>query len=401
MNNMTKTPEKQDIPSFHLLLVAGGKGTRLGEDIPKQYLKINNQTVLEHSLSKFLNIPELKSIVIVMDRDFITALPDYIINNSKITISDAGTSRKESVYNGLYSFINVNNNDLIIIHDAVRPLIMTPQIHSILKAMQNNKAATLSAKITDTLLQDEETIDRDKIWSIQTPQAFQYKTIMDAHNEYKNNDNFTDDTGMVRSMGEKVSIVENKAPNIKITTSADFDMVKAMINQDLETRTASGFDVHAFETEKTDRPLKLGGLTINHDFALTGHSDADVVLHAVTDSILGGINKGDIGTHFPPSDAQWKDKDSAHFLKHAQQLLTKIGGNIRFIDITVMAEAPKIGPHREKMQNNIAQILNLPPSRISIKATTTEQLGFIGRKEGMACQAITTINLPKQDDTNV
>ncbi|MEM7617945.1 MAG: bifunctional 2-C-methyl-D-erythritol 4-phosphate cytidylyltransferase/2-C-methyl-D-erythritol 2,4-cyclodiphosphate synthase [Pseudomonadota bacterium] len=394
---MTKTLEKQEIPSFHLILAAGGSSTRFGGETPKQFLRIAGKTVLEHALDKFLKFTELKSVVIVIPDEFKSHLSDYITNNPKVIICESGKSRKNSIFNGLNSFLKLNSNDIILVHDAARPLVSHDDIQNILAEMVKSESATLAAPVKDTLLKNEETIDREDMWAIQTPQAFTFEAIKTAHDNFKDDDNFTDDAGMVRANGEKVNIVPSTSPNIKITTPSDFDMVKAMIEQNSETRATSGFDVHAFENEKTDRPLKLGGIIVEHDFALTGHSDADVVLHAVTDAILGGINKGDIGTHFPPSDPQWKDKDSSFFLKHAYNMLLSKGGDIRFIDITIMAEVPKMGPYREKMQNRIAEILNIAADRISIKATTTEKLGFVGRQEGIACQALATMTLPPKD----
>jgi len=358
--------------------------------------RIKYQLVLELSLSKFLKFDELKSVIIVMSNDHKSMLPNSIQNHPKITFSAEGKTRKQSINNGLNSLVKANNNDIVLIHDAARPLVSHKDIKNILIKMKTSKAATLAAPVKDTLLKNHETIDRTDMYAIQTPQAFLFEEITSAHDKFIDNDDFTDDAGLVRANGTHVDIVESTSPNIKITKPEDFDMVKAMINQDYETRTASGFDVHAFETEKTDRLLKLGGIVMENDFALTGHSDADVALHAITDAILGGINKGDIGTHFPPSDPQWKDKDSEHFLKHAYELLLSVGGDIRFIDVTIMAEVPKIGPYREEMQNNIARILNISADRISIKATTTEKLGFVGRQEGISCQALATMTLPPQ-----
>jgi 2-C-methyl-D-erythritol 4-phosphate cytidylyltransferase/2-C-methyl-D-erythritol 2,4-cyclodiphosphate synthase len=199
----------------------------------------------------------------------------------------------------------------------------------------------------------------------------------------------------MRAMGHRVEIVPASSQNIKVTTADDFAMVEAMIKTQKETRTAMGFDVHAFEKEHGERKLMLGGLEIPHDFALTGHSDADVVLHAITDALLGTLNQGDIGTHFPPDDPQWKNVDSAVFLKKTKGLLDDNSVDIKFIDVTIMTEAPKIGPYRAAMQTRIGAILDLDPKRISIKATTTEKLGFTGRQEGMACQALATVLLPQ------
>ena len=313
-------------------------------------------------------------------------------------------------------------------------MVQPANIQKLLQTMQEGApAAALATPVSDTLSRENgDIIERDGLWAVQTPQAFQFGPLMEAHTKLVNDDSFTDDTGLMRAMGHDVVYVPASPLNIKITTPADFDMVKTVMENSapqFETRTASGFDVHAFEAplsehelaaegvhtphesqipEHSDaeimlhafeakshkRPLMLGGVQIPHHRALTGHSDADVVLHAITDAVLGTINAGDIGTHFPPSDPKWKDASSDQFLAHALNLLTTRGGTLTFIDVTIMAEEPKIGPHRAKMQAHIAGILDLPPERISIKATTTEKLGFTGRKEGIAAQALATITLP-------
>ena len=222
---------------------------------------------------------------------------------------------------------------------------------------------------------------------------------MAAHEQFKDDNSFTDDAGIMRAAGYKVELIPSSRENIKITTQDDLAMVQKMMMNEMETRTTSGYDVHAFETAPSDRKLMMGGIEIPHDVALTGHSDADVVLHAITDALLGSINEGDIGTHFPPSDPQWKDADSALFLKEAVSMIRARGGNIQFIDVTIMAEAPKIGQHRTAMQQRIADIIGIASSRISIKATTTEKLGFTGREEGIATQALATVQLPSQTES--
>lgn len=392
---MTKDSDfDQKTPSFHLLIVAAGSGIRMGNNLPKQYQRINGSPVLKQTLKKFINIKGLKSVSVVINPEHQEHYNDAVHGfNIEPEILGSNT-RKNSVCNGLKSFSKVKNEEIIIIHDAARPLVHEEDILSLLAAMNNNSAATLATSVKDTLYKDGQTVDRTNLWSIQTPQAFQFGALKDAHEKFKDDDSFTDDASMVRANGQTVQIVESKHPNIKITTQDDFKTVEALMIQSLETRTASGFDVHAFEKQASNRKLILGGVEINHPLALTGHSDADVVLHAITDAILGAINEGDIGTHFPPSDPQWKDADSAAFLAHAYNLLLNQGGQLRFIDVTILAEEPKIGPHREIMQKRIAEILDIPTVRISIKATTTEQLGFTGRKEGIACQALATVTLP-------
>lgn len=394
---MTKDTKDMNETRFHLLIPAAGNATRMGQEIPKPYLKINGKTILRHTIEKFININGLQSIVIIINEDhndlYNDAVRDLDLMFKNLSRKTGGKTRKESIYNGLKCFSNVDKNDIILIHDAARPLVQPSDITKLLEVMKTAKAATLATPVTDTLYRDNDTIDRDNLWAIQTPQAFKLGTLIDAHEKFKNDDSFTDDAGLMRSCGHKVEIVKSSRNNIKITTAEDFDMVRAMINNETETRTASGYDVHAFETAPSERKLMLGGIEIPHDVALTGHSDADVVLHAVTDALLGAINAGDIGTHFPPSDPQWKDVESTVFLQKAADLLANKGGNITFLDITIMAEEPKITPHRSTIQKRIAEILSISSDRISVKATTTEKLGFIGRKEGIACQALAAITL--------
>jgi len=299
-------------------------------------------------------------------------------------------SRKLSIYNGLKNFVKASLEDNILIHDAARPLIQEHEIHNLMEKLENHKAVTLAAPVSDTLMRDNEAVDRDGLWAIQTPQGFHLQSLIDAHEKFKEDDSFTDDAGLMRAMGHDVEIVPSSRENIKITTKEDLQMAEKLMMADKETRTSSGFDVHAFEKEPSARKLIMGGIEIPHRVALTGHSDADVVLHAITDAVLGAVNEGDIGTHFPPSDPQWKDADSALFLREAVKKLNGKSGILKFIDVTIMAEEPKIGPHREAMQHRIAEICDVDVSLISIKATTTEGLGFTGRKEGIACQAVIT-----------
>jgi 2-C-methyl-D-erythritol 4-phosphate cytidylyltransferase/2-C-methyl-D-erythritol 2,4-cyclodiphosphate synthase len=386
---------KSNTQAFHLLIPAAGNASRMSMETPKPYLRINGKTILEHTAEKFIKFSNLKCFSIVIHEDH-KALYDTAFNNIKPPATTIGSNnRKQSVYNGLQSLIKVKKDDIILIHDAARPLVSKQDITAILDVMKTADAATLATPVTDTLQRNDESVSRDGLWAIQTPQAFRYGKLIEAHEKFKDDDSFTDDAGLMRAMGHKVEIVPASRQNIKITTSEDFDMVQAMINTQKETRTTMGFDVHAFEEQASARKLMLGGIEIPHDLALAGHSDADVVLHAITDALLGSINQGDIGTHFPPSDPQWKDVDSVVFLKKAKDLLDDNSVDIKFIDVTLMAEEPKIGPHREAMQKRIADILGLEPNRISIKATTTEKLGFTGRKEGMACQALATVLLPE------
>jgi len=378
------------IKPFHLLIPAAGTGARFGSDIPKQYQKIHGKAVLRHTIEKFIGIDGLQSINVVIHPDH-QALYDDAVQGLDIGAPIIGSkSRKLSIYNGLKNFVKASLEDNILIHDAARPLIQEHEIHNLMEKLENHKAVTLAAPVSDTLMRDNEAVDRDGLWAIQTPQGFHLQSLIDAHEKFKEDDSFTDDAGLMRAMGHDVEIVPSSRENIKITTKEDLQMAEKLMMADKETRTSSGFDVHAFEKEPSARKLIMGGIEIPHRVALTGHSDADVVLHAITDAVLGAVNEGDIGTHFPPSDPQWKDADSALFLREAVKKLNGKSGILKFIDVTIMAEEPKIGPHREAMQHRIAEICDVDVSLISIKATTTEGLGFTGRKEGIACQAVIT-----------
>lgn len=384
---------KERLPEFHVLIPAAGTASRMGHDIPKPYRTINGVSILRHNIEKFKQIAGLKSIQVVINPEH-QGLYDEAVNGLEIKAPVIGSAtRKQSVYNGLQS-LGANDNDIVLIHDAARPLVELEDIQKLLEIIQTSGAATLAASVSDTLQRDDETVERDNLWAIQTPQAFKVSELLKAHEKFKNDESFTDDAGLMRAMGHEVEIVSSSRINFKITTEDDFKMAEKLLGTKKETRTTSGYDVHAFEKAPSERKLMLGGIHIEHEVALAGHSDADVVLHAVTDAILGSINSGDIGTHFPPSDPQWKDADSALFLKEAVNMLRRDGGALSFLDVTIVAEEPKIGPHREAMQKRISEILELPQNRISIKATTTEGLGFTGRKEGIACQALVTVTLP-------
>ncbi|MEM8833283.1 MAG: 2-C-methyl-D-erythritol 2,4-cyclodiphosphate synthase [Pseudomonadota bacterium] len=401
---MTKNSEKQastiltdEKLHFSLLIAAAGTGERLKGDTPKQYRKIGRKTVLEHTLEKFLIFPWIKAIGVLVHPDHEELAKEALKKHPDFEIIIGSNSRKNSIYNGLNNFLKVKNNPYILIHDAARPLISDIDVHNLAVQTVEHDAATLVAPIGDSLVKKSgDSLNRDDIHAVQTPQGFKLELITEAHEQFKDRDDFTDDASIVRELGHDVALLEAAAPNIKITTQADFDMVKAMMMADNDIRTASGYDVHAFCEKTDDRPLKLGGINVKYDRALAGHSDADVVLHAVTDAIFGGMNEGDLGHHFPDTDDQWKDADSADLLKHAHKMLLDKGGDIRFIDITIICEEPKLGPYRDAMQTRIAEILDINKTRIAIKATTTEKLGFTGRGEGIACQALATLTLPEQ-----
>lgn len=384
-------------PFFSVLIVAGGTGSRIGTKTPKQYQKISNISVLEQSIITFSSSNKLSQIRLVCDPDHAEWVHDLILRYSLPPFSLCGNTRKESVYNGLKDFSNLKSEDIILIHDAARPLVSLTDIEDVACAADRDGAATLAIPVADSLVRgDGSSVDRADLWSVQTPQAFRYGLIRKAHDQFADNQDFTDDAGIVRAIGHPVTLVPGNRRNFKITTPDDFHMAKDLIASQVqvETRTALGFDVHAFDPAKPG-PVRLGGVDIPHHCSLAGHSDADVGLHAITDALLGTIAAGDIGQHFPPSDPQWKGADSSVFLQKAVDLIHEKNGVITLIDLTFMCELPKIGPAREAMQEAIGRITGLPPSRISIKATTTEKLGFTGRGEGIAAQALATVEFPR------
>jgi 2-C-methyl-D-erythritol 4-phosphate cytidylyltransferase / 2-C-methyl-D-erythritol 2,4-cyclodiphosphate synthase len=313
-----------------------------------------------------------------------------------------GATRQASVLAGLEA-LAVSPPDVVLIHDAARPFVSLDVIARVIEALKTSQGAIAALPLTDTLKRASntgvisETINRDCIWRAQTPQGFHFKAILDAHRKAAaaGHSDFTDDAAIAEWAGLKVAIVEDSAANIKLTTAEDVAAANRRLSTSmpdvLETRTATGFDVHSF----TDGDhVWLGGVQIPHTQRLDGHSDADVVLHALTDALLGTIGDGDIGQHFPPSDPQWKGAASHLFLADAARRVKARGGRIINVDVTVLAEAPKIGPHRVAMQAVIGATLGISADRIGIKATTTEGLGFVGRREGIAAMATATVMLP-------
>ncbi|HEY8189977.1 MAG TPA: 2-C-methyl-D-erythritol 4-phosphate cytidylyltransferase, partial [Micavibrio sp.] len=338
--------------SFSVLIVAGGGGTRLGGGVPKQYLELGGFSVLEQSIMAFLSCPGLNQLRIVCDPGHSQWFSDTVQRFGLTDPTPAGNNRKESVFNGLTSFHDLGPQDIILIHDAARPLVTREAIESVVKAVDQSGAATLAARVSDTLCRGDKVVDRENLYAIQTPQGFRYGLIRQAHEEFMDRTDFTDDSSLVAALGHSVTLVPGNRMNFKITTQDDMDMAQRLINpsslplssssrrkpgsssepaQDpgfrrddggggYETRTGSGFDVHAFDPAKLG-PVMLGGVAIPHPRGLSGHSDADVGLHALTDALLATIAAGDIGTHFPPSDPQWKGADSTIFLAHAIKLL--------------------------------------------------------------------------------
>lgn len=389
----------QTSPKLYVLIAAAGSGSRLGGEKPKQYQQIAGKPLLRHTVETFVNCGIFDAIRFIIDPQHADMYHDAVSGLPIDAYVTGGKERKDSIYSGLKFFSKASYDDIVLIHDAARPFVTGHEIKSLVEAATKHKAATLATPVSDTLLRDEsrEYINRDGIWSIQTPQAFHYGLIMGAHKQQNSTAVWTDDSSMVAAMGHPIHIVEGSRKNFKITTTDDLNMAEQLLTTSMQTLSGQGFDVHAFDEHK-DGPVRLCGIDVPHHCALKGHSDADVGLHAITDAILGAVGEGDIGRHFPPSNDDFKDMDSAIFLEKAVEMLNQKGGSLKNIDLTLICEEPKIGPHAAEMQKRVAEITNLPAARVNIKATTTEGLGFTGRKEGIAAQALVTINIPNNHD---
>ena len=375
--------------NIHIVIVAAGEGSRFGGTVPKQFRNIAGKPVLRHAIDTFSGLA-VTTLVVVCNPDH----KDHLGQIGGVVFADGGHTRRQSVYNGLLALRNPAPDDIVLIHDAARPLLAHEDLAALLDAMQDHDAATLATPVADTLAaEDGRIIDRTGLWAIQTPQAFRYEVIRRAHDNAQDSP-ATDDTGLVAALGLPVKFVAAKHPNFKITTPKDFILAEKILSpaSSPDIRTGSGYDVHAFDDDiNKGGAVRLCGIDIPHERRLAGHSDADVGLHALTDAILGAIGEGDIGLHFPPSDMSFKDMDSAIFLRRAVELMQIKGGSLLNADITLICEAPKVGPHRDQMRARVAEILSISAERVNIKATTTEKLGFTGRCEGIAAQAAVSV----------
>jgi 2-C-methyl-D-erythritol 4-phosphate cytidylyltransferase/2-C-methyl-D-erythritol 2,4-cyclodiphosphate synthase len=382
------------------LIVAAGRGSRFGGPLPKQYALLAGRPVLRHTLEAWRSAPQINGLRVVIANGDENYYADAVAGLDLPPPIPGGVSRQQSVLNGLEALAG-GAPDFVAVHDAARPFVKPVDIMACMAAVsvEGVDGAVLGIRLSDTIKRSAngdaivETVPRANLWRAQTPQIFRYAALLRAHRdaaELGRSDAtaLTDDAAVAERAGLKVVMVEGSEDNRKITTADDLARAVAT-----ETRTAFGFDVHGFGPGEA---VMLGGVAIPHTQALAGHSDADVALHALTDAVLGTIGAGDIGKHFPPSDPQWRGASSDRFLRHAVELLTERGGRIVHLDLTLVCEAPRIGPHREAMAASIARIAGVEPGRVSVKATTTEGLGFTGRREGIAAQAVATIELPRR-----
>ena len=377
------------------IIVAAGQGTRAGGETPKQFRLLLGRLVVDWSLKAFASHPSNPTIVLVIPEGSSAKYAAFVGKCHHLV--EGGANRTQSVVAGL-SAVQAEKNTPVLIHDAARPGLSATMITSVLGALENADAAAPALAVPDALKdvsgQYLKTVDRTPLRRMQTPQAFRYGDICTALGSGA--DNFVDDLEAVEAIGRTVKLVPGEARLGKITFEEDFDMIaNLMMGQPAVPRIGSGYDVHQFGDGDH---VTLCGIKIPHSHGLVGHSDADIGWHALTDAILGAVACGDIGDHFPPSDPQWKDADSGVFLKHAAKLAREAGYSIANVDITLICEAPKIKPHRDAMREATARLLGLSLDQVSVKATTTETLGFEGRREGMAGQAVAVLApLPKLD----
>ena len=394
--------------STGVVIVAGGKGVRAGgagnNCLPKQYQDLAGIPVIARTISAFLDHPKINYVQPVIAsgaEQYYAAAIAGLQSEKLLPPVTGGPTRQESVRCGLGALAN-RRVENVLVHDAARPLVDQAIISDVLDLLTESNGVISAVPVSDTLKRTREdqavicdTVDRARLWAAQTPQGFKFDQLLAAHELAAGNE-FTDDAALFEAAGHSVVIVSGKRSNIKITHPEDFEMAERLMGTtQFEFRTGQGFDVHKFEPGDS---VILCGIEIPNSQKLAGHSDADVAMHALTDAILGAICAGDIGSHFPPGEEKWKGAASEIFLREACRLVQTKGGLLTHCDVTIICETPKMGPHREAMRESLARISGCDVDRVSVKATTTEKLGFTGRGEGISALAVATIRLPVSED---
>jgi 2-C-methyl-D-erythritol 4-phosphate cytidylyltransferase / 2-C-methyl-D-erythritol 2,4-cyclodiphosphate synthase len=381
------------------IVVAAGQGVRAGGDLPKQFRRVGGEIMLRRALLSFAgvrNVSFVQPVVRSEDLELVRTLTDDL---NVLPPVFGGATRQASVHAGLEALLQ-RSPAIVLVHDAARPFASASLIARAIEAAKKSGAAIPVIPVADTVKRVDEagvvkaTLDRNSIRLVQTPQAFAFPALLEAHRRAaaQGRNDFTDDAALAEWAGMKVNVFMGEPGNVKLTTPEDFARAEAVQSAALgDVRTGSGLDVHAFGPGDH---VTLGGVRIPHGQALTGHSDADVALHALTDAILGALADGDIGAHFPPNDPQWRGASSDRFLGFAVERVRRRGGRIANLDLTIVCEAPRIGEHRDRMRANIAKLAGIGVERVGVKATTSEKLGFTGRGEGIAAYATATIRLP-------
>lgn len=368
------------------IIVAAGRGSRAGGDVPKQWRALRGRRVADWSLAAFTGHPAVGRVVLVLHPDDLGQAAGF----PGVTIATGGATRDASVAAGLEA-LAADPPDLVLIHDVARPLVSPDLIDRVIAALAHRAGAAPALAVSDALWTGVDarvtgTQDRAGLFRAQTPQGFRFAAILAAHRAHIGG--AVDDVEVARAAGLDVAIVEGDERNLKITGPEDFARAEALLGETMDIRTGQGFDVHAFEPGDA---VILCGVTVPHDKKLKGHSDADVGMHALTDAIYGALAEGDIGQHFPPSDPKWKGAASGTFLRHAAARAAARGFAIANVDVTLICEQPKIGPHAGAMRAELARIIGIEADRVSVKATTSERLGFTGRQEGIAALALATL----------
>lgn len=377
------------------LVVAAGRGTRLGAPLPKQYLPLAGKPLLRYSLETLARHPAIGHVRVVFNPDDGAHYDAASRGLDLLPPVPGGAARQDSVRLGLESLDGLKT-ERVLIHDGARPFVDAATIDRVLAALDQAPGAIPALPLRDTVKRGTDgvvtdTVDRSSLWRAQTPQGFHYRPILAAHRAAAGSD-LSDDAAVAERAGLAVRLVAGSEENFKVTTGDDLLQAERLLAaRQADIRTGQGFDVHAFGPGDH---VWLCGVKVPHAQGLVGHSDADVGLHALTDAILGALGAGDIGMHFPPGDAKWRGAPSHLFLRHAADLVAAAGGSIAHVDVTLVCERPKIGPHRDAMVARMAEILGIEKRRVSVKATTTEKLGFTGRGEGIAGQAVATLRLP-------
>jgi 2-C-methyl-D-erythritol 4-phosphate cytidylyltransferase/2-C-methyl-D-erythritol 2,4-cyclodiphosphate synthase len=400
MSQVTSNPNDREVA---VVIVAAGRGERAGgAEGPKQYRLVGGKPILRRTLEVFLGHPAVGATVVVIhpdDHDLFAEATGAL--RGRVMLVDGGATRQDSVRLGLDALTDTDPRK-VLIHDAARPFADAALIDRAIAAIEENQAALPAIAVSDTLKRSDDgglvsaTLERNRLFAAQTPQGFPFRPIHAAHLKAHRagRSDFTDDAAIAEWIGMPVMLVEGSPDNVKLTWARDIEMADQRLSGDArfpDVRTGNGYDVHSFEPGDH---VWLCGAKIPHTQQLSGHSDADVGLHALTDALLATCGAGDIGTHFPPSDPQWKGAASKIFVEHAAAVVRSRGGRIANADITLICEAPRVGPHREAMTAAISAMLNIDPSRISVKATTNEKLGFIGRGEGIAAIATASVVFP-------
>ena len=373
------------LPPFDAVIVAAGEGLRAGQPVPKQFASYRGKPLLMHSVDAFAAMGA-KRIVVVHPPDGEELTRRVVGSSLSIILVTGGATRQQSVRCGL-SALGDDGADFVLIHDAARPGVTSAVVDRLLMALEEAPGAIPVLPVVDSLISAQaglmnEPVQRADLWRVQTPQAFRRAAIQAAQASWPGLPNASDDAQVLRAAGGTITLVEGEEELRKVTFAADFNGNVPSV------RVGSGYDVHRLEDGEE---LWLGGIRIEHPQGLSGHSDADVALHAITDALLGAVGEGDIGSHFPPSDPQWKGASSDKFLRHAAALVARNGYTVGNVDLTIICEAPRIGPHRDAMRLRIADLLAVDVAAVSVKATTTERLGFTGRSEGIAAQAVATV----------